>query len=258
MRSRPTWMVGLLMAAALAAQPGARAEEPAAGVEEVQIKVGAARLEASLHRPAKPNGCGVVVAPGQSGGRARAIPTRLAEGLTAAGFTVLRLDWRFFTAKGQPSEGYAAEAEDLGAALQHLRSLPRITRVLVAGKSLGTLATAARLASAGVGADGLLMLTPALVQDEKGTPFPNVERLFETELPTVLIAGDHDPLCPLATLYNLVARAARPPPLVVVPGDHGLSKSREDASETDDNVALAVSATVLWAQRMAGAPAAPR
>jgi predicted alpha/beta-hydrolase family hydrolase len=242
----------LLVAAVLAAVPAAGGGEPAEADQVVRIPVGTASLEATLHRPAKPNGCAVVVAPGQSGGRERPLPKRTAEALAAAGFTVLRLDWRFFSAKGAPSEDFSAEAADLDAAIGHARSLPGVKKILVAGKSLGTLATAARLAAKPDDVAGLLMLTPALVQDDAGTPFVGIERLFQTRIPTLMVAGDHDPLCPLSVLYRLAEKATVAPRIVVVPGDHGLSKARGDDSETDDNVALAVSAIVLWARRMAG------
>jgi len=253
LRMHPARFGALLLAVTVASVPVATGGDPAASTEVVRIPVGTSNLDATLHRPAKSNGCAVVVAPGQSGGRERPLPKRTADALAAAGFTVLRLDWRFFTAKGTPSEDYSAEAADLDAAIGHARSLPGITKILVAGKSLGTLATAARLATKPDDVAGLLMLTPALVQDDAGTPFAGIERLFRTRIPTLIVAGDHDPLCPLAALYRLADKATVAPRIVVVPGDHGLSKARDDNSETDDNVALAVSAVVLWARRMSGA-----
>jgi predicted alpha/beta-hydrolase family hydrolase len=252
MRVHRRWGFAFVAAALLGAAPAARGGDTVPAAEVLKIPAGGGTLEATLHRPAKANGCGVVLAPGQGGGRERPLFKRTAEGLATAGFTVLRFDWTFFTAKGQPSEAFAAEAADLDAAVRHVRALPGIAKLLIAGKSLGTLATAARLAAKPDDAAGLLMLTPALVQDDAGTPFPGIERLFGTRVPVVMVAGDHDPLCPLPLLYRLAEKATSPPRIVVVPGDHGLAKARGDDSETEDNVGLAVAAVVLWARRLAG------
>jgi dienelactone hydrolase len=242
----------LVLATLVPVPPAARGGEPAAAVEVVRIPAGKGALEATLHRPAKPNGCAVALAPGQSGGRERSIPKRTAEGLAAAGFLVVRFDWTFFTAKGQPSPDLSAEAADLDAAIQYARALPGVTKVLVAGKSLGTLAAAVRLVDRPEEVAGFLLLTPALVQNDKGDLFPGCERLFASKVPTVMVAGDHDPLCPLGLLYRLAEKASPPPRIVVVPGDHGFAKARGDDSQSGDNIGLAVAATVLWARRIAG------
>lgn len=240
-------LAGLLVAAPART---ARGGDAPPAVESV--KVATARgvaLEATLHRPAKANGTAVVLAPGQTGGRDRPIVKRTAEGLAAAGFTVLRFDWAYFTAKGKPAEDLAPEVADLDAAVAHAKKLPGVSKVLLGGKSLGVMAIVERLAKTPDDAAALLLLTPPLLLGD--TPWPGADRLAETTVPVLLVAGDHDPLCPLPTLYAFAARCKAPPRVVVVPGDHGLAKAKGDESETDDNVALCAAAAVLWARRLA-------
>ena len=254
-RACPSRSLAVLLAVAvLATASAARGGDAPPAVESVSIPTErGVKLEAALHRPAKPNGCAVVVAPGQGGGRERPVTKKAAEALAAAGFTVVRFDWAFFTAKSNPSEGFETEAADLEAAIAFTRARPGVEKILVAGKSLGTLATAVRLGTKSDDLAGLLMLTPALaVGGPAGSLFPGVERLFDAKIPTLMVSGDHDPLCPLATLYDLASKSDSPPRIVVVPGDHGLSKARGDDSETDENVALSTAAVVLWARRFTG------
>src|SRR5687767_10713862 len=66
-------------------------------------------LQATLHRPEKPNGTAIVLAPGQGYHRGLPLMQRGAEALAGAGFLVLRFDWAYFTAKAQPAEDFGAE-----------------------------------------------------------------------------------------------------------------------------------------------------
>jgi uncharacterized protein len=227
-------------------------EKPVVELAKVPTARGVA-LEASIHKPAKPNGCAVAMAPGQGGGRERAVVKKTSEALAAAGFTVVRFDWAYFTAKKEPSEDLSTEVADLDAAVEFARKLPGIKKVIVAGKSLGTMAAVKRLERKQEDPAALLLLTlPLSMGDEAATPREGMDPLLRTSIPTLVVVGDHDPLCPLPMLYAFAAKASTPFRAVVVPGDHSLSKAKGDESETDENVGLCAAAAVLWARRFVG------
>jgi predicted alpha/beta-hydrolase family hydrolase len=232
----------------------ARGGDASPVVESVKVSTArGVKLEASLHRPAKPNGCAVVMASGQGGGRERAVPKRTSEALAAAGFTVVRFDWAYFTAKGEPSADLATEIADLDGAVAFARGLEGVTKVIVAGKSLGTMVAIARLEQKPDDAAALLLLTLPLTQgDPAATAREGMDGLLHTKIPALVVVGDHDPLCPLPVLYAYAAKAQTPFRVVVVPGDHSLAKAKGDESETEENVGLCASAAVLWARRFVG------
>jgi predicted alpha/beta-hydrolase family hydrolase len=233
-----------------AAQPSWSEESRTTDVR-VPRKEGAP-LEATLHRPVKGNAVGVVLAPGAGDHRGPPLMVRCAERLAEAGFTVLRFDWAYFTRKEEPSSDLAAEVRDLDAAIAHVRSLPGVERVAVAGKSLGSMVALQRVAARPDDVVGLGLLTFPLPDEQQEVRSGIVQHLGAFDVPTVIITGDQDPLAPLEPLYALVARAERPPRLVIVPGDHGFSKSRQDPSETPANVDFAAHALTLWFTRFAG------
>jgi predicted alpha/beta-hydrolase family hydrolase len=241
----------ILVAAGLPASArGGDGPEPA--VEEVKIpRPAGTPLAATLHHARQWGKTAVVMSPGQGGGRERPIVKRTAEMLAASGFVVVRFDWSFFTAGGKtPSEDFAAEVADLDAAVAYARAISGVTRVLLAGKSLGVIAIGERLAKHPDDAAGLLLLTPPLRLGDE--PWKGAANLLRSKVPTMLLVGDHDDLCPLPVLFEHASKCDIPPRVVVVPGDHGLAKSKDDPKETDANTALAAAATSLWALRFAG------
>ena len=254
-RSRVRAVVASLSFAAVVSLAGAaRGGDAKPVVESVQVPTPrGVPLEASLHRPAKANGCAVVMASGQGGGRERPVTKRTSEALAAAGFTVVRFDWAYFTLKGEPSADLATEVADLDGAVAFAHGLAGITKVIVAGKSLGTMVAIARLEKKPDDMAALLLLTLPLTQgDAAGTARAGMDGLLGTKIPTLVVVGDHDPLCPLPVLYAYAARAQTPFRVVVVPGDHSLAKAKGDESETEDNVGLCAAAAVLWARRFIG------
>lgn len=206
-----------------------------------------ALVRASLHRPFRPNGAAVVLAPGQGYHCEKPLLKRGAEALAEAGFVALRFDWAYFTAGAHPSADLAAEREDLGSALDFARRLEGVHKVVVAGKSLGSTVALSRAAARADDLAGLALLTFPL----SGPESPEAAALAGLTLPTLVVCGDRDPLCSLEALYVVAAKCKAPPRLVVVPGDHSLARSREDDSETAENVDLAVRALVVWAKRFA-------
>src|SRR5262245_31531258 len=175
-------------------------DKPAASSMEV-VKIPTERgvaLEASLHKPAKKNACNavaVVIAPGQGGGRERPVSKKCAEAFAAAGFPVVRFDWAYFTAKKEPAEDLATEVADPEAALEFARKQPGISKVVVGGKSLGTLAIAKRIEKKSDDLAALLLLTLPLTNgDPAATPREGTDSLLHTKVPMLVVVGDHDPL----------------------------------------------------------------
>jgi predicted alpha/beta-hydrolase family hydrolase len=257
-RTRAASLVFVVATAALATivslAGSARGGDTTPAVEVVKVPTArGVTLEASLHKPAKPNGIAIAMAPGQGGGRERPVVKKTSEALAAAGFTVVRFDWAYFTAKKEPSEDLSTEVADLDAAVDFAKKLPGVTKVIVAGKSLGTVAAVKRLERKQEDPAALLLLTlPLAMGDEAATPREGMDSLLRTQIPTLVVVGDHDPLCPLAMLYAFAAKSATPFRVVVVPGDHSLAKAKGDESETDENVGLCAAAAVLWARRFVG------
>ena len=237
--------------AVVGAGRGAHGDEPAPKVEVVKIKTPrGATIEATLHSPAKPNGTAVVLAPGQGYHRELPILEKSAEALAAAGFRALRFDWAYTLSKGQPSDDLSAEREDLEAALAHARALPGVTKVVLAGKSLGSSVAFARALEKSEDLAGLVLLTFPIHQPG-GQPNPGVARFGEQAAPTLVVQGAADPLGSLAALYELASKAKNPPRVVVVPGDHSFAEKPDDVKGAE-NVDLAAHAVVVWVKRLAG------
>jgi predicted alpha/beta-hydrolase family hydrolase len=242
-------------AAFVAAAVGAGAVRGGEGTPGAVVTIPTKRgtqIVASVHEPAKPNGVAVVLAPGQGYHRELPLMRRSAEALAAAGFRALRFDWGYYTAKGEPSDDLSAEVDDVDAAVAYARGLPGVSKVVLAGKSLGCLVALARAARTPGDLAGLLLLTPPTAARDTPARAAALDGWGSVELPSLVVVGDRDPLCDLAGLYASLASSKVPPRVVVVPGDHGLARSKDDRSETDDNVGLAVAAVVLWTRRFTG------
>jgi predicted alpha/beta-hydrolase family hydrolase len=249
-RTHPVvWAAAFL--ATLCAWRAASSADPAGKVETISISTPrGASIEASLHTPAKGNGAAVVLAPGQGYHRALPLLLKTSEALAAAGFVVLRFDWAYTPSKGKPSPDLSAEAEDLEAALAHVRKVEGVTSVVLAGKSLGSAVAFDRALRKADDLAGLLLLTFP-VHGPGGQPNPGVERLGDQEVKTAIIQGDADPLGALRALYDVAAKAKSSPRVVVVPGDHSYAEKPDEAKGAE-NVEAAARATVLWARRFAG------
>lgn len=188
-------------------------------------------LTTTVTRPQKANGAAVVLAPGQGYHRGLPLLKGAADALAAAGFLAVTFDWRYFTADTKPSEDRSAERADLDEAI----ALARGQKLILAGKSMG----AGLALDRAMGADlaGLALLT--LPVRDVGHA---VARLDYVRAPVLIVNGDTDPLCELATLHTLAARCMKPPRVVVVPGDHSF-----EGETTTQNVTLAIQSLVTWA-----------
>ena len=239
----------LSLAAAFALGHDDAAPAPAPADVDIPTPRGVA-LKATVHRPAKGNGAAVVLAPGAGYHRGLRLMTRSAEELAAAGFVAIRFDWAYFTAKGEPSADLATEVADLDAAVAFAKKQEGVTRVLVAGKSLGSMTTVRWGMKHKDDAAGFALLTPPMNDPED--PSKTSDRMTGFEKlgdATLLVVGDNDPLCDLAVLYRALDTTGSRQRVVIVPGDHGYIEGAKDSAETVENVDLAVRNLVVWAKR---------
>ena len=248
---RNTPLIAALLSAGLAAFTAFAKDD--AGVAEIDLPTArGVALKANLHRPAKANGAAVVLAPGQGYHKELPLMKRGAEALTEAGFTVIRFDWAYFTAKGEPSEDLAKEVADVDAAVAFARKQEGVSKVILAGKSLGSVATIRWGKQHRDAAVGFALLTPPMNDPDDPTMIAErvagFEKLGDNAL---LVVGDRDPLCDLAVLYRALQTTASRQHVVIVPGDHGFVEGEKDSKETLENVDLVVRHLVVWAKRRA-------
>jgi predicted alpha/beta-hydrolase family hydrolase len=218
--------------------------------EEVSIPTPrGVQLKGTVDAPAKPNGCAVVLAAGKGYHGGLPLLTTCAERLAAEGFYVVRFEWAYFTAKKEPAPDLSTEIEDLEAAITYAKGLTGVKKVIVAGKSLGSLAAFLRASKKADDLVGVALLTfPIHKPGEPTKIFAEAEKLADLKLPVLVLCGDKDDLCSPGALYGLAASCPTPPTIVIVPGDHGL-KEGDDAAREQENVALAAHALAVWAKR---------
>ena len=235
----------------------ARSEDEGTSGRTKNVEIPTARgvkLEGVLHEPAKPNGVVVVFGSGRGYHKDLPLLVRSAEMLQAAGFTALRFDWAYFTAKGKHAPDLSTELQDLDAALAYARKLDGIGRLYLAGKSLGSVAALMKVEQDPDGIDGLMMLTfpihPPKKPDERFDGGKKLQALWKK--PLLILCGDADPYSELGALYRYAAGFDTAPALVIVPGDHGLHLPSKDEAQTRKNVELAAHGLTRWAEIWAG------
>ncbi len=160
----------------------------------------------------------------------------IAESLSAAGIGVLRFDWAYFSAKGQPSADLGPEREDLQTVLAHARGLKHVDaeRLAVGGKSLGSL-VAWQVFREDPALQSAVMLTPLCTRQVDGVvQAVTAERYPKAEAPdlrpVLWLLGDRDPSCVPAVLHEFLQ--TRPQDRVrVLDGDHGLERRDLPAPE---------------------------
>jgi predicted alpha/beta-hydrolase family hydrolase len=207
------------------------------------------KLKATVDAPSKPNGCAVVLAAGKGYHGGLPLLAACAERLCAEGFLVVRFEWAYFTAKKEPAPDLSTEVEDLEAAITHAKGLEGEKKVIVAGKSLGSVAALLRAERKQDDLAGVALLTlPVHMRGQPARVLPEAERVAKLKLPVLILCGDRDDLCAPAALYGLAASCETAPTVVVVPGDHGLREG-DDAAREKENVALAAHALSVWAKR---------
>ena len=171
----------------------------------------------------------VVLASGAGYHQRMPLQATLAEALSAAGVGVVRFDWAYFSAQGQPSDDLAPEREDLQTVLAHVRGLKHVDvdRLTVAGKSLGSL-VAWQVFRADPDVSRAVLLTPLCSRSTDGTlqsvaaeRYPGANG--RDARPALWVLGDRDPACAPAVLREFLRE--RPQDGVrELEGDHGLER----------------------------------
>lgn len=265
-RSTGCALLLLAVALALAAWPDAVGEEnPPARAATQDVSIATPRgvtLEGVLHLPAQPTGVIVVIGAGRGYHMGLPFLVRTAEHLQQVGVAALRFDWAYHTAKGQHSPDLAVELEDLEAALAFARGVEGVRHVVLAGKSLGSVAAVMRASAHADDLAGLMLLTwPIHPPGNAAEPFPAGQEFARSwQKPWLIACGDADPFSDLGALYALAANCAHPPRLVIAPGDHGFNgpRGREDEAGMQANVDLAARGIARWARVWAEAWAAAK
>src|SRR5262245_37364955 len=232
MRNTTALVSVVLVALAAAFALGHDETSPAPAPADADIPApGGAALKATVHRPVKGNGAAVVLAPGQRYHRGLPLMAKGAQALADAGFVAIRFDWAYFTAKGEPSADLATEVADLDAAFAFAKKQEGVTRVLVAGKSLGSMTAVRWGVKHKDDAAGFALLTPPM--NDPDDPSKASDRMTGFEKlgdGTLLVVGDNDPQCDLAVLYHALDVTGSRQRVVIVPGDHGFIEGAKDSA----------------------------
>lgn len=241
-----------------------------AGVLAAGLSLAAAAepLELSTPRGAKlsvlqdlPAGKGpfpvLILAPGQGYHMQMPLLAKLSAALRERGVAVLRFDWAYYTQKpvrGEPAKDLATEIEDMQAVLEYARNDARLDakRLMVGGKSLGSLVSW-RVLQQQAAVRGGLLLTPVCSRQEDGGVVvgeiaSNYPGLSGEDRPLAWIAGEQDPHCEVPLLYQYAGTAGRPMRVSVIGGNHSflVGKPGETATDAEGerNLNLAVQVAV--------------
>jgi uncharacterized protein len=135
----------------------------------------------------------------------------MAEAFAAAGFGVLRFNFRGVgRSTGHYSEGIG-EQEDVKAAMEWLMAQSGVdpARLFLAGYSFGARVTLA-VASTDQRVSGFIVVAPPVLRGDR----PDVK---SSRGPKIFLCGDRDPYAPPEALADLVNRLPEPKRLVVLP-----------------------------------------
>lgn len=241
-----TVLVLLALAAAVAFGGGD------AGPRDVEIATArGVKLHAVLHTPAKANGAAVVIAPGKGFPPSSPLLATCARSLADAGFSVVLFDYAYYAVKdGKNSPDLSVETADMEAAIDYAKKLSGVTKVILAGKSLGSV-IALDWANAHPDALAGLALLTFVVNDpaKPGEALEQASALVDCPYPALVVNGADDTMTVPHVMYEVAAKCRTAPQIVYVPGNHGLAPASKDAAETAENCDLAAHALALWAKR---------
>jgi predicted alpha/beta-hydrolase family hydrolase len=228
-----------------------------AGPADVEIDTArGVKIKAALYKPKAGNGAAVVIAPGKGFPAKTPLLTTCAERLAEAGFSVVKFDYGYYALKGgEPNyETFAPEFDDLESAVGYAKKLDGVSKVILAGKSMGSALAVDWAKRHPNDLAGLALLTWVVNGPEKRDEMlPQATELFECPYAALVVNGADDDTSNPRVLYEAAAKCKAPPLIVIVPGDHGLMPKSKDAAETAENCELAARAFVVWAKRKVSA-----
>lgn len=266
--SRTGWMVACLVVGVVALwgldSAGAEDDKAAEATTKsvlIATKRGVA-LEGVLHLPVEPTGTIVVIGPGRGYHKDLPFLKRTAEELQKVGVAALRFDWAYFTAKTKHAPDLSTELEDLEGAIAFAKAVEGVKHVVLAGKSLGSVAAVMRASTKHDDLAALMLLTwPIHRPKQPEAIMPMAQALQKDwDKPWLIACGDADPYSELKPLYALAGGCTRVPRLVIAPGDHGFNgpKGMEDKATTAANVDFAAHGIARWARLWAESLAASK
>jgi hypothetical protein len=190
----------------------------------------------------------VILAPGVGYHARLPLLDQLSKSLAANGVAVFRFDWAYYTkdgSRGKRSVDFSAEVQDMKAVLEAARSHSQIdkARIVLAGKSLGSIITW-KLLQSSPDARGGVLLTPVCSRVSKDSPTPapkaeiNYPELAFEKRPLLMVSGENDPLCSTPILYRYAGLSGGPLRVSVIGGNHALeSGDKKDSAFTKQNAA---------------------
>ncbi len=199
----------------------------------------------------------LVIAPGQGYHMDLPLVKDLATKAAQNGFVVYRFNWNYFTGvpKGRPSDDLANEIEDMKTVIAHTRQNSRVdsTRVVIAGKSLGSLVSYRAFAQDSA-LLGLILMTPICTDFEKNEAVGEeyYPALAAQTRPIAMVLGNQDPGCSLPMLYDFLKGTKGNVSVNVFGGGHSLTFTPPNAEKDARNIEAAVNATAHWANIVIG------
>lgn len=180
-----------------------------------------------LHRPASPDGDGMILTHGAGANCQTLLLTTLADAFCAAGLTVLRCDLPFRQLRpyGPPPRGNAERDQNgLRAAVTSMRSLAK-GKILLGGHSYGGRQASLLAASAPGFVDCLLLLSfllhpPQHSQELRSKHFPSLQT------PALFVHGIRDDFGSVDEMEAALKLIPMPTKLILVTGGHELITSR--------------------------------
>jgi dienelactone hydrolase len=179
----------------------------------------------------------------------------LAERSATAGVVVFRFDWNYYSSdpqKGQPSNGFTKEQEDMQAVLNLAMADARVDprQIIIAGKSIGSV-VAFRVFSQNPSAKALVLLTPLCTSRTNEGPVAvgalEYPRLTSVTKPVVISLGNSDPSCSVPHLYELLKGSTGNIATIVAGGDHGLNVVSDlESPRNAANIAATVQIISHW------------
>lgn len=175
----------------------------------------------------------LMIASGRSGGMNSPIIKGFADKALRDGLAVVRFDYAYYAAKGEPTQGLTDETTQFKAVLAEALKDPKIDskRVVLAGKSLGSV-VAHRVFQEVPSYLGEILLTPVIpTQDDGERLYPG---LVLAKRPTVVVIGNADTEnAPLGVVYSFFKDASRKIMVDIVAGDHSymVSPGTDSASQ---------------------------
>jgi uncharacterized protein len=144
------------------------------------------------------------------------------------GFTVLVFNFRGVMGSEGRYGGGEEELRDVAAAVDRVRE-GSVGPTVVVGWSFGAwVGLQHGLRDDRVAA--IVLLGVPLGQASGNRPLPTLEELEDLRVPVLLVAGDHDPICPVPALRNLAGWIAGADTVVVEGADHFFGRREREVA----------------------------